>query len=152
MLDLQYDANAFRQTINELVPGYQQSAVLSLLESAEAGDKDFDSIGLGLTGEKANVGFVFLTGTRAQENDQTIWGAIKAELYDFLCTKSKRYANERKDGVTTIKHVVVIIATAVSAQFHVAVGVIAGAVTVALMSALKITRNAWCEMNQSIKQ
>lgn len=151
MFDLQYDANAFRKTIDELVPRYQQSAVLSLLETAEAGDKDFDAIGLGLTGEKADAGFVFLTGTRAQENGQTIWGAIKAELYDFLCTKSKKYASERKDGATTIKHVVIIIATAVSAQFHVTVGVIAGAVTVALMSALKITRNAWCEINQPIK-
>lgn len=151
MFDLQYDANAFRQVVEELVLGYQRSAVLSVLETAEASDKDFDAIGIGLTGEQVDAGFIFLTGTGAPKNHQSMWGAIKAELFDFLCTPSKKYANERKEGALTIKHVVLIIATAVAAQFHVAVGVIVGAVTVALMSALKITRNAWCEVNHPIK-
>ncbi|WP_129240799.1 hypothetical protein WHX56_20435 [Achromobacter veterisilvae] len=152
MFDFQYDAGAFREIVDELVPGYQRSIILSALESAADSDKDFDAIGLGLTGEQVDAGLMLLTGTGSRENRQSMWGAIKAELFDLFCTASKKYSNERKDGIATIKHVVLIIATAVAAQFHVAVGVVVGAVTVAVMGALKITRNAWCEVNRPAKQ
>jgi hypothetical protein len=42
---------------------------------------------------------------------------------------------------------ITIIATSVAATFHVAIGVITGAVVVALLSVLKIGKNAWCKIN-----
>lgn len=149
MTDIQFNDQIFREFIEELVPKYQHSAVLSALDANETDEKFFDSIGLSLTGEQAHTGFILLTGTNLQHDNPSLWGAIKKELFDFLCTKSKKYSNERKDGSATIKQLILIIATSLAAQFHIAIGVVIGAVTVALMSCLKITTNAWCEINKS---
>jgi hypothetical protein len=148
MDELKFDAEEFRAVAETLVPSYQRAAVIAGIGLAGATDDDYDAIGTALTGERANAGFIFLARGGNTKDQKSLWGAIKSETYDLLCTNSKKYADERKEGVLSIKHLVLILATAIAGQFHLAVGVIVGAVTVALMSALKMGRNAWCDINQ----
>lgn len=151
MDELNFDPEAFRTVAEALVPAYQMAAVLAGIGLADATDEDFDAIGTALTGERTNAGFIFLARGGTAKDQKSLWGAIKSETYDLLCTTSKKYADERKEGVLSIKNAVLILATAVAGQFHLAVGVVVGAVMVALMSALKVGRNAWCEINQPAK-
>lgn len=147
MSDLVFDAEQFRAVINEMVPSHQRNQVLAAVDLASPTDSDFDQLGTALTGEQKDSGFLFLTSAPNTKSIST-WGAIKTELYDYLCTTSKKYADERKEGVVTIKQLITIVATAVASTFNLAIGVIVGAVTVAVMSALKIGRNAWCTVNK----
>jgi hypothetical protein len=151
MNELKFDPEAFRAVVEELVPPYQRAAVLAGIELVDATDDDFDAIGTGLTGERESAGFIFLARGGTPTDQQSLWGAIKSEMYDLLCTTSKKYAEERKEGVLSIKHAVLILATAIAGQFHLAVGVVVGAAIVALMSVLKVGRNAWCAINQPAK-
>jgi hypothetical protein len=148
MPDLVFDTTSFSAAIDELVPEYQRTLVRQALELNSATEADFDGIGLLITGEKRQNKMMFYTGVPG-ERQPSVWEHVKAELYDFLCTSSKKYAQERNDGATTIKQVIAIVATAIASTINVAVGVIVGAVTVALISALKIGKNAWCEANKS---
>lgn len=150
MSEFVFNAEEFRALTLELIPSFQRNRVLSGLDLIDPTIADFDAIGTTLTGEQANTGFIFLTGPCSKAGT-SLWAAVKAEVYDLLCTSSKKYADERKDGASTVKHLVTIVATSIAASFHIALGVVVGAVTVALMCALKIGRNAWCEISQSAK-
>jgi len=147
MCDLQFDSDEFKSVIEQLVPDHQKTKVLSALDLQNATEADFNEMGTALTGEQSVGGFIFYTSTGARSK-LSLWAAIKAELYDLFCTASNKYAAERKDGVLTIKNTVTVIATAVAASFNLALGVVMGAVTLALMCLLKIGRNAWCSVNQ----
>lgn len=147
MLELEFSAEEFRTLTLELVPSFQRNRVLAGLDLIAPSDADFDAIGTALTGEQELSTFLFLTGA-AGRSKTSLWAAIKAEVYDFLCTNSRKYSVERKDGAVTIKNVVTILASALAGSFNLALGVVVGAVTVALMSAVKIGRNAWCEINR----
>lgn len=151
MSELVFSKEEFRAVTLELVPSFQRDQVLAGLELVNPADADFDAIGTALTGEQKKTGFLFLTGVRCQAKE-SLWAAIKAEVYDFLCTNSKKYTNERKDGMLTIKNLVTILATSIASSFHLALGVVIGAVTVALMSVLKIGQNAWCEINRPVRE
>ena len=141
------DKQEFRTATLELVPSFQRTRVLEGLDLVDPCNADFDAIGIALTGEQENSAFMFLTGATSRSKT-SLWAAIKGEVYDFFCTNSKKYANERKDGAVTVKNVVTILATALAGSFNLALGVVVGAVTVALMSAVKIGQNAWCEVNR----
>lgn len=151
MSELEFKESEFKEIIEELVPSYQKETVYSAFEISTDDFTKFDSIGLELTGEKRGTSFIYPTGVSSKAQD-SMWGHIKSEIYDYLCTKSKKYTKERKEAGVTIKNIVTIIATAVAAKFSIAVGVITGAVTVALMSALKIGKNAWCQANKLDKK
>lgn len=147
MSELIFDIQAFVDAANELVPDYQKSKILTAITSETTEQSAFDQIGLSLTGEKRDSGLLILTSA-PNEAGGSMWGAIKLEVYDYLCTTSRKYLQERKEAGVTIKNVITILATAVASSFNIAIGVIAGAVTIALLSALKIGKNAWCQISK----
>jgi len=145
MSDLSLNIDDFINVINDLVPAHHREILVNALE-APLSESDYENIGLSLTGEKKNAGFIIATSPQVS-SEKSMWQAIKNEVYDFLCTKSKTYAKERTEGGLTVKNLITIIATSIAGTFHVALGVITGAVTLALLSALKIGKNAWCKFN-----
>jgi hypothetical protein len=147
MSEIEFNDDEFRTAINDLIPSYQQAQLLGALNLSE--ESDFDQLGLSLTGEKRNSSFIVPTSAPATSS-KSMWTAIKYELHDYLCTKSRKYSKERKEASITIKNIVTILATAIASSFSIAIGVITGAVTLALMSALKIGRNAWCNINTPV--
>ena len=147
MFDIEYKEEDFIESINELVPMYQTSKILDVLRKEGLEESDYDQIGLSLTGEKQEAGLIVPAAAPATAS-KSMWGAIKSEVYDLLCTKSRKYSAERKEAGVTIKNLITIIATAIASSFNIAIGVVTGAVTIALMSALKIGKNAWCETNK----
>lgn len=151
MSELVFDRQEFLDAANELVPAFQKNKVLAAIDSESLDEPDFDQIGLALTGEKRNSGVVIPTSA-PNASSGSMWGAIKGEVFDYLCTTSRRYSKERKEAGITIKNLITILATAVASSFNVAIGVVAGAVTIALISALKIGKNAWCELNKPVEK
>lgn len=145
MPDLTLNIDDFSEIINELVPAHHRNILTEALASVSA-ESDFESIGLSLTGEKRNAGFIIATSAQIN-SEKSMWLAIKNEVYDYLCTNSKTYAKERTESGITIKNIITIITSSIAATFHVALGVVVGAVTLALLSALKIGKNAWCKIN-----
>ena len=144
MFDLTFNANEFREAINELVPEFQRPPVLAAIELEE--NSDFDALGASLTGEANQSGFLFYTGVGIQKT--SMWAAIKVELYKLLCTSSKKYTSLRVEGSSAIKNLITVAASSIAGSFNVGLGVITGAVTIALMACLKIGTNAWCEINK----
>lgn len=151
MSELIFDMQEFLNAANELVPAYQKEKILAAINSEAMDESTFDQIGLSLTGEKRDSGLVIPTSAPNAAGG-SMWGAIKGEVYDYLCTTSRKYLKERKEAGITIKNVITILATAVASSFNIAIGVVAGAVTIALLSALKIGKNAWCEVNKPSAQ
>lgn len=147
MSELAFNSEDFLNAATELVPPFQLSKVLSAIQSEAMDESEFDQIGLSLTGERRDSGLVVFTSAPSAAGE-SIWGAIKAEVYDYLCTSSRKYSKERKEAGITVKNLITILATAVASSFNVAIGVVAGAVTIALLSALKIGKNAWCKLNK----
>ena len=127
---------------------HQRAVLLEALDIEATTEIAFDEIGLTVTGEKRQSNLMLYTGA-PRETRSSMWAHVKTEIYDYLCTSSKKYSNERNDAGATIKSVVTIVATAIGSHFNLALGVVVGAVTVALMSALKVGKNAWCEANKS---
>jgi len=146
MYDLNFDAKEFIEVSRELVPSYQQPMVIEAILSDITDESSFDKIGMKLTGEETITGIIVPTGAPKGPSD-SMWAAIKSEMFDFLCTTSKKYATERKEGGITIKQVISIVATAVASTFNIAVGVVTGAVVLVLLSSLKVGKNAWCKIN-----
>lgn len=143
MSEIKFDENGIREFINETIPSYNQKIALSslLLKASELED-----LGLKLTGESSAQSFVINTGSGAKA-ERSLWVCIKKEVHDYFCTKSAKYRSERNKAEVTFKDVLMILATAIAAQFNLAIGVVAGAVTVAVISVYKIGKNAWCEAN-----
>lgn len=151
MSELTFDADQLKAVVEELVPSHQRDHVLAALALEDPTQADFDRCGTALTGEQVNTSFLLWTAARGIKRD-SLWAAIKDETYDLLCTTSKKYSTERGKAESTIRDTVMIIATAVAATFNLALGVVVGAVTVAVMCALKVGRNAWCEVNKPTAQ
>jgi len=147
MDELAFDRGEFDGLVDEIVPAYQRVQVKKALDLESTTEAHFDDIGLSITGEKRENSSMFYTGAPGQVGTG-VWDYIKAETYDLLCTKSAKYASDRKEGSATVKNVITIVATAAAAHFNVAAGVMTGAVTVCLISALKIGKNAWCQANR----
>lgn len=146
MSELTFNVDEFRDAVNELVPEFQRPQVLAAMELAE--DTDFDTLGTRLTGEATLTGFLYYTGAGTPKG--SMWVAIKAELYKLLCTSSKDYSSMRAEGAATIKGLITVAATSIAASFNIGLGVVTGAVTIALMAVLKIGTNAWCGLNKPV--
>ena len=131
--------------IRSEIPSYQRESVLEALALTAGEQVEFDNLGMLLTGERRQMSFVSPVGARGAKPSSGFWENIKKEVHDYFCTKSKKYAQERKRAEITFKEIVTILATAIAAQFSVAYGLIAGAVSVAVLSVCKIGRNAWCK-------
>lgn len=147
MSDMAYNEREFLETIQALVPEYQRVLVSEGFScSSEA---EFDAIGMKLTGEDHSPGFLLRTGVppSPETKGKNLLQAVKDEVHSLLCTTSKKYSSERQDGISSIKQLVTIIATALAAQFNVGVGIFVGAVTLVLMCALKMTTSAWCAIH-----
>lgn len=143
MSEIEFSEGAIKEFINETVPAYNRDITLSSL-SLEA--SELEDLGLKLTGESGNKSFVINAGSGAK-SEKSLWECIKKEVYDYFCTKSAKYRAERTKAEITFKNILMILATAVASQFNLAIGVVAGAVTVAVISVFKIGKNAWCEAN-----
>lgn len=133
----------FEDAINEYVPAHQRSI---LLEALHTPNFDFNIAGLTLTGEHKINGPIVKTSII--ERKGSLWQMVQDEVFDFLCTKSAKYKTERGEAGVSAKNAIGIIAASLAATYHVAFGVIAGVVTLAVMSAFKITKNAWCQLRK----
>lgn len=151
MFNLEYNETMFAEVIHDCVPAYQQAKLLEVA-GAEVSIAMVEDVGMTLLGEKTEATFIVPTRGAAVQSGQTakptIWAAIKNEVYDLFCTKSTKYADQRKEGRVTVKQLVTIVATAVSGHFSVPLGVVVGAVTLCLMCMLKMGQNAYCEVNK----
>ena len=76
-----------------------------------------------------------------------MWEYVKKEVYEYFCTKSAKYRKERSEASFSLKNILMIISTAIASQFNLAIGVVTGAVTVAVITVFKVGKNAWCELN-----
>lgn len=140
------DAEGVREFIHEYVPSYNRN----LVEASLTKDMpDLEELGLSLTGETRLSSFVINTGSGSKA-EKSLWECVKKEVYEYFCTKSKKYKSERSRAELTAKNILTILATAIAAQFNLAIGVVAGAVTVAVVSVFKIGKNAWCEANATV--
>lgn len=147
MSDLTYNQQEFIEAVDELIPTFQRNKIITFINSDFADESEYDQMGLSLTGEKRDSGLIVPTSA-PNATGGSLWGAIKGEIYDYFCTKSRKYSKERKEAGVTAKQIITILATAIASSFHIAVGVVTGAVTVALLSVLKIGKNAWCKINK----
>lgn len=143
MCEIVYNEEEILAFVTETVPSYNRPLVTSALGLDGA---DLEALGMKLTGQSTDKSFVVRTGARAKA-EKSLWDYVKAEIYEYFCTKSAKYRVERTKAEQTLKNVLTILATAIAAQFNLAVGVVAGAVTVAVISVVKIGKNAWCEAN-----
>ncbi|NMZ35358.1 hypothetical protein [Pseudomonas proteolytica] len=129
--------------IREFAPAQLQGYLENALKEENF---DFDRGGMMLTGE-INASSVIVR-TSIINHDESLWHSVKNEVYDFLCTSSLKYKPERTEAGSNIKNVIAILAASLAAKFHLALGVISGIVTLAIIGAFKITKNAWCEMQK----
>ncbi|OOF10250.1 MULTISPECIES: hypothetical protein [unclassified Salinivibrio] len=143
--ELIIDISGAEEFIRTEIPSYQRESVLGAFALSETEQAEFDNIGMQLTGERREMSFISPVGASGTKSQSGFWDNIKKEVHDYFCTKSRKYTQERKRAEITFKEVVTILATSVAAQFSIAYGLIAGAVSVAVLSVCKIGRNAWCE-------
>lgn len=143
MPEVKFNENDVKEFIFESVPIYNREIALSSL-ALEA--NELEDLGLKLTGESTNKSFVINTGSGVTAG-KSLWACIKKEVYEYFCTTSAKYRAERNKAEVTFKNILMILATAIASQFNLAIGVVAGAVTVAVISVFKIGKNAWCETN-----
>ena len=127
------------------IPSYQRKDVLKALSLLKSQESEFDSIGMQLTGERRQMSFISPTGSTSGKLQSSFWENIKKEVYDYFCTKSRKYTKERNRAEITFKEIVTILATSIASQFSVTYGIIAGAVSIAVLSVCKMGQNAWCE-------
>ncbi|MBH3398299.1 hypothetical protein I5S60_01830 [Pseudomonas fluorescens] len=129
------------EAISELAPKYMHQYLKNALQTP---DFDFDRAGMILTGEINSSSMVVKTSTVHRQD--SLWSVVKEEVYEFLCTKSTAYRTERTEAGTSIKNVISIVAAAVAGKLHLALGVVIGIVTLAVIGAFKLTKNAWCKL------
>lgn len=146
MSELKLNQAEFIEIAESLVPKHQLKLVKSAIISDSTNESDYYAIGLLLTGEKSNISAIITTGAPSTTS-KSLWQYINAEIYELLCTSSRAYTKERKDGLSIVANLVQIVATAVAARFSIAVGVITGAVVVAINCFLKVGKTAWCKMH-----
>lgn len=131
----------FDEIIDSIVPSYQRSLLKRALEEESF---DINLAGLTLTGEINTSDSVILTSNASKTN--TIWSSVTAQVYDYICTNSAKYKSERASAEATLKHTVNVIAVSFAANYHLALGVVTGLVTLVLMSIFKLGKNAWCDL------
>lgn len=140
------DAASISAAIEDLAPKHLKAFLKSALETD---DFDFDAGGMMLTGEINPETKVVRTSVIKRED--SLWLSVVDEVYDFFCTSSAKYKPERNEAGSNAKSIIAIIAASLAAKFHIAVGVATGFVTLAVIAAFKITKNAWCAMQLAKK-
>jgi hypothetical protein len=150
MFEANFNPDDFDSIINEVVPSYQRGPIIELVIGDMVEMQGVDDLGMSLLGEKASASFVIPTRVGGGSTDETpkIWPFVKKETYSLFCTDSAEYAKEREDGGSTVKNLITIVATAVAAHFSLPIGIVVGAVTLCIMTALKIGLNAYCNSNR----
>lgn len=136
--------HGFEEAIRDLVPTHQ---IQFLTNALNASDFDFDRAGQLLTGEYKPNGAIVQTSLILKKD--SMWLRVQNEVFDFLCTSSAKYKDERKEAGLSVKQIVQILATSLAASYHIALGVVTGVVTLALMSVFKVTKNAWCGLHKN---
>lgn len=153
MSEFALDEAAFAEVINELVPEFQRQQLLAALQDKTASAWRYEELARTLLRESRSPGQVGLTGGVGSpadgEEDKSISYYIKREIYDFLCSDSARYKDERKEGLLNVRSLVSPIAAAVVSQFSLPLAVAVGPVTLLIMASLKIGTNAYCEANKA---
>lgn len=109
-------------------------------------DFDLDRAGMTLTGEINSSTMMVKTSKINRQN--SLWLTVQAEVYDFLCTKSATYKTERAEAGMSAKNIISIVAAALAGKLHLALGVVIGIVTLAIIGAFKLTKNAWCKLQE----
>lgn len=148
MSDEIFSVDDIAEYVNTNVPEMHRNLVLKALHSSES-PADFDEIGLTLTGERANAGFVVRTGGK-QVGTGKFWQAVKDEVYSFICTDSREYQEARVKAGNAFSAIAGAISIQLANMFSIGIGVVTGAVVVALMLVYRIGKNAWCNTNKPV--
>ncbi|WP_313431758.1 hypothetical protein [Pseudomonas sp.] len=140
------DAASLSLAIDELAPNHLKPFLKNALE---ADNFDFDLNGMILTGEATPERVIIRTSIIKRED--SLWLSVVDEVYDFLCTSSAAYKTERSEAGSNAKSIITFVAASLAAKFHIALGVATGFVTLAIIAAFKLTKNAWCTLQASKK-
>jgi hypothetical protein len=120
-------------------------SVSSTIKKLEEANLDWDSVGM-LLASSPIIGVALKGGT---DQPRDLWGSVKTELRSFLCTDSEKYADLRKqfEGIEKkSSHIVVAsLAASMADYIPVAAGIIAPMVIWGLVTAMRISKEAFCE-------
>ncbi|HEK1687707.1 TPA: hypothetical protein SMR42_004101 [Pseudomonas putida] len=140
------DEASISSAIDELSPNHLRAFLKNALTTESF---DFDLNGMILTGEASPEKVVIRTSIIKRED--SLWLSVVDEVYDFLCTSSAAYKQERTEAGSNAKSIITFVAASLAAKFHIALGVATGFVILAVIAAFKITKNAWCALQASKK-
>lgn len=146
MSDIPYDLDEVRVFADTISPLYGKYIKKALDSSTP---EEIQAIGLSLTGENRSPGFII--GLGASNSKNSLWGNVVDEVYDFFCTKSPAYKDERVKGAGSFQSLVGVIASSIGATINVGVGILSGLVSIALILVAKVGKNAWCKLHESQK-
>lgn len=143
MIELKYDKEAFQEITNTLVPKHQQSIILEALNNDSISIEELENLAKRLTGEVEPAGSIVRTSSKPKAS-MSLYEAIKKEVYKALCTNSKIYSEETGSLVAGLKQLIPIISASLASTFGFAAATVSGAISLVIMMALKIGKNAWC--------
>lgn len=150
MLNYEKDKDIFLESIKGEVPDYQVKQISSVIEDFDQ-DKA-ENLALNFLGE-STISYTDwkLTGSQARDGEKKVWSAIKNEIIDLICTTSEKYNAIRADfgKKNYIKTAISAISGYILASMGIAATVTAGAISLLLFTALKIGKNAWCQLETS---
>jgi hypothetical protein len=136
------DRAEFEDAIAEYVP---QSKRPLIMEALDGDENHIELLGRQLSGDSPANSFMVVTARR-DPSTTSVWQAVKSEIFDLFCSESKRYEEERKGGKGIVKKTIHAIGLIVAANFNIGLAVVSPIVTLGLMLALKIGKNAWCAL------
>lgn len=137
-----YTADEVANFINREVSPVNRALAMKALATTD--QTELEEIGLLMAGELPSSGFVVGVGA-VTSRPGGLWAAVLDQTYQFFCTASEDYKKERTQGMTLFEQAVTVISAAVGGTFTLGAGLITGLVTVAVLTVLKIGRNAWCQ-------
>ena len=142
MFNDEINVDEARSSLENISPLYRKFVERAL----NADDpNEIEEIAFAMTGERREMGIIVGLGTGGSKD--SLWQRVLDEVYDFLCTNSKTYKDERSKGATHFQSLVAVIASAIGATIHIGIGILTGLVSIALILVAKMGKNAWCKMN-----
>jgi hypothetical protein len=78
-----------------------------------------------------------------------VWRALRAEIYELVCTDSAKYARERSTLATTMKPAVAALAAFLSKDYGYPAAAASSLASVALLLPLQMLKDAWCSVAAS---
>lgn len=133
---IEFDKKSFKDTIRDLLPINQADFVMDAIDHDSTTESDFDEIALHLTKEQKETTPVMLI-------------RIKQEIYEYFCTSTPLYSDIREATITPTQLVTVLTTQIIENSEIKDPSEISGAVMVALIGALKVGKQNWCE-NKSL--